>query len=84
MADRATEYITREGAELMFTQMLAEYEKQTVEPRHRETQRSLQEVLTLVSRGKGWRDATTVIFAAAGVFWTCVQVYSFFRPPTSH
>lgn len=70
-----TEFITREGAELMFTQMLAKYEKEVITPRHDESRGWHLEVITMLAQRKGRREILTGVASGAGIFWTCIEIW---------
>lgn len=79
MGGNGTEYITREGAELMFMQMLDQYEKDVINPRHEESKGWHLEIKTMLARSAGRREVLKVAAACLGVFWTCVEIWRAFH-----
>lgn len=69
------DFITREGAELMFMQMLDEYEREKVEPRDKRNRDSIGEVKDLVQQGKGMIKLASFICGSAGLLWIGLQIY---------
>jgi hypothetical protein len=61
----------------MFMTMLKDYEIKTVEPRHRETQSSIQELKDIVTQGKGVRNLGGVILSIASFLWIIFQIANY-------
>lgn len=74
-SNNGTEFITREGAELMFTKMLEEYEQRVITPRHEESKGWHIEIIALLARRQGRIEVLKAIAAGAGVFWTCIEIW---------
>lgn len=66
--------ITRSEAELMMTGMLKEYERETVEPRHKETQSELADIKEIVSQGRGMLRLVGWVGSLCAVAWTVLQI----------
>ena len=68
------QFVTLYEAEKMMTEMLKVYEKETVEPRHRETQSELADIKEIASEGRGMMRLAGWIGSIAGVVWIVVQL----------
>lgn len=79
MGGNGTEYITREGAELMFMQMLDKYERDVIDPRHEESRGWALEIKLLLAQRKGRGEVFKIAAACLGVFWTCVEIWRAFH-----
>lgn len=78
-SNNGTDFITREGAELMFTKMLEEYEARVITPRHDESRGWHLELITMLAQRKGRREVFTGFASAAGIFWTCIEIWRNFH-----
>lgn len=66
--------ISRLEAENMMSGMLKQYEKETVEPRHKETQGELAEIKEIVQQGRGMLRLGTWIAGLMALVWVVVQI----------
>lgn len=66
------QFISEDRCQNMINQTLKDYERQVVEPRHRETQGELSEIKAIVSQGRGaiWTMGIlfTVVMAAFEIY----------------
>jgi hypothetical protein len=75
MGTNGSDYITREGAELMFTKMFQEYERDVITPRHEESRLWHQQMLEMLAVRKGVWSVLKAVAAGVGVFWTCIEIW---------
>lgn len=68
------EYVTLYEAEKMMTNMLKEYEREVVSPRHRETQDSIGEIKDLMSQGSGMLKLGGFMLSLASLVWIVIQI----------
>jgi hypothetical protein len=68
------EYITRYEAEKLMTIMLKEYERDIVEPRHKETQGSLAGIGELIQQGFGMLKLAGALGSIAATVWIVIQI----------
>lgn len=74
MGQSGQEFISKYEAEQMIAKFLKEYEKDTVEPRHKETQSDLKDIKEMVQEGRGMMRMAGWIGSAAGLVWIVVQI----------
>lgn len=67
-------YITLYEAEKLMTTMLKDYEREIVEPRHRETHGELSEIKDLVQQGSGMLKLGGALASLAAVVWIFLQI----------
>lgn len=68
------EYITLYEAEKMMTNMLKDYEREMVQPRHRETQAAIGEVKSIIQQGSGMLKLGGFLLSLASLVWIVIQV----------
>lgn len=68
------QYITLWEAEKMMTNMLKDYEREMVGPRHLETQGSIAELKGLVQQGSGMAKLAGALGSIAAVLWIVMQI----------
>lgn len=68
------QFVTLFEAKELMTEMLKDYEREIVEPRHRETQRDLAEIKGIMQGGKGAVYFGGILSGCAGIFWIVVQI----------
>lgn len=73
-AGHGGQYITLYEAEKMMKTMLSDYEKDIVEPRHVETQSSLQGIKDLIQQGTGAVKLAGVLGSLASLLWIALQI----------
>lgn len=83
------EFITMEGAKVLFFEMLDIYEEKKVAPRHaahvaaqreqaaaqKETDTKVDKILGIIDRSMGWKDAVKTCMAAIGVAASAVAIW---------
>lgn len=74
MSGQGGEYITVYEADKMMTHMLKDYERDVVEPRHRETQNDLAEIKNLVQQGSGAAKLGGAMLTVASIIWIVIQI----------
>lgn len=74
MGDKGGELITLYEARIMMDAMLKNYEREVVEPRHKETQDSIGELKGLVQQGKGMRNLGAFLLTLGSIAWIAIQI----------
>ena len=67
-------YLTESEVRVLVTGELKTYEREVVEPRHRETQGELGEIKSLVQQGSGAMKLAGFIVSLGGFVWICLQI----------
>lgn len=69
-----SEFIKHWEAEKLMTNMLKEYERDVIEPRHAETQGDLAEIKALTQQGRGMLRLAGWVGTLAGIVWIVIQI----------
>lgn len=69
------QFVTLFEAKELMTGMLKEYEREVVEPRHRETQDALADIKGIVQKGKGAAWLAGGLAGLASVCWIVIQIH---------
>jgi hypothetical protein len=68
------EYVTEDKARLIVVDMLKDYEREVIVPRHAETQSELGEIKGIVNKGKGAALLASAVMSVGGFIWIVLQV----------
>ena len=66
--------LTEDRVKLMIIDGLKEYERKTVEPRHRETQGKLTDIENLIQKGRGMMMLGGGTLTIASLVWIVLQI----------
>lgn len=67
-------FITLYEAEKLMTNMLKDYEREVVGPRHDQTQGSIAEIKELVQQGTGMLKLGGVLISVTALVWIVMQI----------
>lgn len=66
--------VTEDRVRVMITAGLKEYEREVVEPRHRETQSELSAIKNLIQQGSGALKLGGISLSIASFVWIVLQI----------
>lgn len=66
--------VTEDKVNLMISAALKAYEREVVEPRHKETQNSLDDIKRLVQQGSGAVKLGSALMGLGGFVWIVLQI----------
>ena len=66
--------VTEDRVKVMITAGLKEYEREVVEPRHRETQGELTTIKNLIQQGSGALKLGGISLSIASFIWVVLQI----------
>ena len=70
----STKYLTESEVRVLVTGELKTYERDVVEPRHKETQSELGEIKKLIQQGSGAMKLAAFTVSLGGFVWTVLQI----------